>query len=373
MKKIKFFIPILLIILLSIAIIGISKQEEIKNINIQPQEKNAYAIKIGMANNSITEEKLSDSNCTYEINLDGQAMVTQYFGDKDSVVIADEIDGYKIESINTDIFTNSENLEIIKIPASIDKNIEEIDNFERSSILSDDEYIVYTTTKDYNEEYLEYITLSKEEKAQKEVVPTKFLVPINHIYSEKMQALYPSVTASSIPSSYDLRDHITVEVENQSSLGICYAYAALTSIETNMALNGLGIKNFSDVHAAVMSEQGKSGNFDDLYRKYLKKGIGPVEEGLSNSAWFCNRELLEYYAKNYPANNPIALKIYTYCTEANGLTDSDLENVKSSIDSYMAMDYEERQRYYVWDFVSFAYINGDKKKDSSKDKDFKRN
>ena len=38
------------------------------------------------------------------------------------------------------------------------------------------------------------------------------------------------VTASTLPSSYDLRNDISIGVENQNPYGICYAYASLTSL-----------------------------------------------------------------------------------------------------------------------------------------------
>ena len=56
---------------------------------------------------------------------------------------------------------------------------------------------------------------------------------------------------STPPSSYDLRNFINIEVEDQNPYGICYAFASLTSLETYLALNYGEYYDFSEVHFAL--------------------------------------------------------------------------------------------------------------------------
>lgn len=60
----------------------------------------------------------------------------------------------------------------------------------------------------------------------------------------------PIVTTTP-PSSYDLRDYIYINVEDQNPYGTCYAYASLTSLETYLALNYNEYYDFSEVHFAL--------------------------------------------------------------------------------------------------------------------------
>ena len=248
-------------LILSIAIIAIlfifvySSKTKTITLTETIQEKNTYAIQTRIENNLISEEILNNNNTIYEINTNNHAIITSYFGTEDCLIIENEINGYKIDEINTDIFSDSMSLEMIKVSNNIAKKIEKIKDFEKSEILSNDEYSVYITTKDYTESYLSYIKQSDEEKQKSEAIPNKFIIPIENIYSEKTKQLYGNATESSIPTTYDLRNYIDVEVKNQNGLGICYAYATLSSIETHMKLNGGISKNFSEVHAAVFSDE----------------------------------------------------------------------------------------------------------------------
>ena len=94
-----------------------------------------------------------------------------------------------------------------------------------------------------------------------------------------------------LESSYDLREHITVKVEDQNPYGICYAYAGFTPAETYWELKNQETIDFSEVHAAVLTT-GKGGNFD-YFNEYLVNKKGPVyEESLPmnyiKNGWFDN-------------------------------------------------------------------------------------
>ena len=244
------------------------------------KEEKAHAVRTIIENNMLEEEELSKDNCVYTIR-DDSLIIDYYEGNQDSVIIPLEIDGREVTTIDTTAFETNDNLEIINIPKQIAGNISEIKNFEVNEILTNEDYVVYTREEEYSKEYLEYVQLSKEQKNELEFIPDKFIKPLEEIYSDEMQDLYGNLGATqTIPSQFDLRNVINVGVENQGSYGICYAYSELSSVETNLALRKNVDKDFSEVHLAVVSNQGYGGNFADTDEEYFKKGYGPISESI---------------------------------------------------------------------------------------------
>ena len=86
------------------------------------------------------------------------------------------------------------------------------------------------------------------------------------------------VFGANLPSSYDLRNYIDIDVKNQSPFGICYSYGMLTSIETNLALRKNEYVDLSEIHFAIMSGQGEGGYYETENDDYFKNNIGPVYE-----------------------------------------------------------------------------------------------
>lgn len=210
--------------------------------------------------NAVTLEK---SNCT--ISEDNYvAKIKKYNGGAEAVIIdANAINCSKIE-INNDAFLECTNLETILIDKSLVGENIDIEDFEINTDYTDEQYIMYTTTKEYNEEYQQYLELSEEEKNALEIIPDKYEVSMAALYSESMEENYnvSGILAEEIPESFDLRDKIDIKVENQGSTGICYAYASLTSVETNLALiNGENL-DFSEVHLAALTGR--------LWRKFYR-------------------------------------------------------------------------------------------------------
>ncbi len=90
-----------------------------------------------------------------------------------------------------------------------------------------------------------------------------------------------NVTATP-PTSYDLRDDIYIQVEDQNPNGTCWAYASLTSLETYLALQYDEYYDFSELHLAIAgykqdgkynsvnSSLGDGGSFDNFFT-YIQK------------------------------------------------------------------------------------------------------
>lgn len=87
-----------------------------------------------------------------------------------------------------------------------------------------------------------------------------------------------------LPSKFDLRDKIEIKVENQNPYGLCWDYASLSALETNLALTKGEDYDFSEGHidymlsrelTAYYREPGDGGSFDE-FMKYVDLDIGFV-------------------------------------------------------------------------------------------------
>lgn len=120
--------------------------------------------------------------------------------------------------------------------------------------------------------------LSEEEKKETGIIPDKYDISMNVLKTESIEKNYgvSTINETEIPESFDLRDKIDIKVENQGSLGICYAYACLTTVETNLALRHNDYVDLSEHHLAVSTYGLQSGVFVDANHKYYRDKIGPV-------------------------------------------------------------------------------------------------
>jgi len=261
--------------------------------------------KLGKNFKHIETAQFNKENCEYTKNPELETIViSEYDGTEDYIIIPTEIDNKKVEKIEKDAFVYSLNLETIKIPVEIADAVTEIKYFEINEENSDEDYVEYRTTREYSEEYVLYMTQTEEEKEIFEIIPEKFNVPLEEVYSENMQELYDvsDTEVASSDSSFDLRNYIDIGVENQGSHGTCYAYAALTSVETIIALTRKEIVDFSEIHAGVLSKAGYGGNFNYV-KNYFNTDYGPVYEedwsknNLYNNTTLENATIIDNYLK----------------------------------------------------------------------------
>ncbi len=339
-------ISLLLILLTSLSILYLNK-ETTEKLNMNSIDKNTIAMNNLLENETEEEGIVKASNSQYDTIDANSIILLEYCGKEAIVIVSERIDNYTIKEIDPKAFINCSNLEIIKIPITISEYVKEINGFERNENLSNEKYIIYSTIREYTEEYLNYRNLTQEEKNKVEVIPRKFKTTLNEMYSNQVQTL---ANDSTIPSQFDLRSKISIGVENQGSLGICYAYATLSSVETNLSLKNGVTKDFSEIHASVLSSQGGGGNFEDIVSDYFNLGYGPVDE---ISGTYTSYNTIIQRSDN------ISNAIYNYClSENNYVNPTDLQTAKNKLLEYTPS-------YYVMGNKSFAYITGDMKQDNS--------
>lgn len=346
-------IVIILFLITSLFVLHINKVE-VSKLNIA-NDIEKLAIEENTLYKDLKEEFADSTNCQYDTIDNGNIIITEYYGDKDSVIIPEEINGIKVEKISEDAFFISENLEIIKIPIEIAENIYEINGFERSEQLSNEEYIVFKTTNEYTEIFLQYRNLSDEEKKSVLVIPRKFVETRKETNQQKtlMKANANINDANaSLPTSFDLRRNIQIYAGNQGALGICYAYATNKSIETNIALKYRERVDLSEIDLAMRSRQLYGGNFiiADFY--YFRPAIGPIRERAGTL-------LSQSYIESYRYNNNYASTIWNACLSertSETLTTAEEQAVQS------LASISGNPEYYVMSYEMFGYIDGNTKR-----------
>lgn len=134
----------------------------------------------------------------------------------------------------------------------------------------------------YSEEYKKYLELPEEEKEKLEVVPRKEDVPEEKIEEIKGEA--EEEVVAGLPSKFDLRDKISMEVEYQGGYGLCWAYATSKALETNLKLRGVDYNpselqiDFlaSDLMYSNWRKLHNGGNFSDYID--IASSIGTMSE-----------------------------------------------------------------------------------------------
>ena len=150
-------------------------------------------------------------------------------------------------------------------------------------------------SSNYSEAYKHYLKLSDEEKTKLEVIPRKYNIPLDILYentikfkdfSKDSDKKYKTISVfeKDLPIKFDLRDKINIQVEDQGAYGLCWDFASIKSLETNLALSGKEF-DFSELHVDYLEsnlfggwrELHDGGNFE-TFKDYVGKEYGPVFE-----------------------------------------------------------------------------------------------
>lgn len=145
------------------------------------------------------------------------------------------------------------------------------------------------TNKDevtYTKEYKEYLELSDEEKAKTEVIPRKEEIDFSEIeeirkdQEENLGKEYVleedledgGSPQEELPKTFNLKDKINIVVENQGQYGLCWDFASLKSVQTNLQLTQGKFYDLSESHVDYMTsnlmngyrDENSGGNFIDV-------------------------------------------------------------------------------------------------------------
>ena len=154
------------------------------------------------------------------------------------------------------------------------------------------------TVPEMTENYKEWLKLSEKEK-KKTIEPLAF--PI--IFNNKSQSYNSSRVSmlnnlkSSLGTSYNLKDEITLKVKNQEKTNRCWAFSLSSVLETTIAkmTKGVTYKYFSPIHMDYWvtnnsNTEFNSGGNSALGFAYYTGGAGPIDD---------SEELTAYIEANY--------------------------------------------------------------------------
>ena len=118
--------------------------------------------------------------------------------------------------------------------------------------------------ENYSDFYKEYSKLSQEEKDKSEVIPRKQEVPIEKLEEIKEELEKDNKDKpedeNKIPARFNLAEKIDIKVENQGMYGLCWDFASIKSLETYLALNGIGNYDLSEMHLDYIESDLMYGN-----------------------------------------------------------------------------------------------------------------
>lgn len=219
--------------------------------------------------------------------------------------------------------------------------------------------------RSYSEEYVEWLELPEEERRNTIAPP---MHEIEYIVPESNTLLR---AATVIPAAYNLKNDVNITIKNQGNTNQCWAFAVISSLETNLAktkgenysfsprhMDYATSKTFTDgVNEAGYNREVGDGGISSMALPYLTRGSGPV---LEQDMPFANNEAR--YALSYIANKTAQKKVTEYVQFPNvkkGMgTTPDMtsfrENVKRHIMEYGSVT---TGVLYSEEFISFNGTN----------------
>ena len=212
----------------------------------------------------------------------------------------------------------------------------------------------YIDTSEYTDEYIAYLNMSEEEKAKVSVVPDKYKIKSELLDNKYIKSLYDnnqnnengintlsaSQSSSTNNTSFDLRNMIgSLNVENQGSTNLCWAYAANKCLETNIKILRNQTLNFSETYLDYITSNSVYG-----YRREIGKGGKPEDAFDIMSVKGATTESIIPNGTNYN-NNFNAIKqaecstritqyiLFSYVDKNS--SDYDKQNLKDSVKSHI--------------------------------------
>ncbi len=177
-----------------------------------------------------------------------------------------------------DRLKSDDSLQIVNANVLTEKKDEILKNKKESNESIQKEVDKRSTT----DEYKEYEKLTDEEKEELDVIPRKEEVPYEELDEIKDKIDYDD--KSKIPEKYNLADVMDIKVEDQQSFGLCWDFASLNSLETNIYLKHGKMYDFSEIHLDYLESNllfgyrsvHDGGSFQ-VFENYYSKSGSPLE------------------------------------------------------------------------------------------------
>jgi len=182
-----------------------------------------------------------------------------------------------------------------------------------------------------NPDWVEYMNLSDYEKSKYNVIPDKFIVSSKN--EEKTIFKFLVKANDDYPEYYNLNDlGYSTSPRNQSTLGICWAFAGIASVESNMLINGL-----SNIENPITFSE-RQMDYVGVHKNYIQEGYNPYAiigrtmpgmGGYTNTAFVLMETGL----------TPVSTEIFGYFDEDKSVRPMNeifnLDNVEYTVDGYV--------------------------------------
>ena len=164
------------------------------------------------------------------------------------------------------------------------KGVDSLTDVQKQILGVEDEKDNLEDEKLYTDSYKEYEKLSDEDKEKTEVIPRKYDVPYKKL--EDIKDNEKDSKRKEIPERFNLADEIDVKVENQGHYGLCWDFASIKTLETYLAINGLGNYDLSEMHLNYIESDlmygdrdlDRGGNFETYFKRYIAESGVVLEE-----------------------------------------------------------------------------------------------
>ena len=173
--------------------------------------------------------------------------------------------------------------------------------------------------ENYSDDYKEYLEKTEEEKKEIEVIPRKREVKeeeLEKIIEKEQEIIEENKKEEEIiepeketinpetglPYSFNLKDVITINVGNQGGFGLCWDFASMKCVETNLALTQGKNYDFSEIFVDYLASNElanngrgahEGGNFD-MFMNYVERVNGFVEEDKLEYRDYPNDEYISF-------------------------------------------------------------------------------
>ena len=231
---------------------------------------------------------------------------------------------------------------------------------------------------EYSEEYKRWLELPEEQR-KKVIQPRMYEVPYTNTSNTNPMFRYRLFGASNTPN-FNLKDRIpaNIKIKDQRETGSCWAFASISSLETNLALanlksgkNTTKVYDYSERHMdyATSSDSFIDGTNEDGYKREVDSGGNwyYVESYLTNGTGAINEAQMPFENYNIKEkkinladikNKNVTSQIYDTVEFANYMGDGVTTTVANQIKNQI--------KQHIQDYGSvFATIYGDGFSDTS--------
>jgi len=230
-------------------------------------------------------------------------------------------------------------------------------------------------TENFSEDYEKWLELTDEEKENLSVIPRKYDVPLDMVHKRMSQensiqnySIHLGAdNKSELPASYILIGEdtnkdgvinnndikvesyggINIKVEDQTGSSLCWAFASLNSLETNLALNYNVEYDFSERHFDYLQsdlfknayrQQNTGGNFSYL-EDYINLEDGPVLETEvpydSEYSGILDFEYLDGLLQTVKVNEQDFINMPSINKSTTSYTDEELETFRTIVKEHI--------------------------------------